>query len=85
MGEEAWTDLSEGEQPEALIRLRLGPADARYGGDLVAGAKGAVAYYGRYPSTKEGKDALVKAAQTYESLGLLAEAAATLRGRCHGG
>jgi 3-aminobutyryl-CoA ammonia-lyase len=45
MGEEAWTDLSEGEQPEALIRLRLGPADARYGGDLVAGAT-AMAIFG---------------------------------------
>jgi len=45
MGDEAWTDLSEGEQPEALIRLRLGPADARYGGDLVAGAT-AMAIFG---------------------------------------
>lgn len=45
MGEEAWTDLSEGEPPEALIRLRLGPADARYGGDLVAGAT-AMAIFG---------------------------------------
>jgi acyl-CoA hydrolase len=45
MGREAWTDLSEGQQPEALIRLRLGPADARYGGDLVAGAT-AMAIFG---------------------------------------
>jgi len=45
MGREAWTDLGEGQQPEALIRLRLGPADARYGGDLVAGAT-AMAIFG---------------------------------------
>lgn len=33
-----WTDIEEGEQPEAVIRFRLSPADARYGRDLVAGA-----------------------------------------------
>jgi acyl-CoA hydrolase len=37
--------MGESEQPEALIRLRLGPADARYGGDLVAGAT-AMAIFG---------------------------------------
>jgi acyl-CoA hydrolase len=42
---DAWTDLREGQLPEALIRLRLGPADARYGGDLVAGAT-AMAIFG---------------------------------------
>jgi 3-aminobutyryl-CoA ammonia-lyase len=45
MVEDAWTDLREGQLPEALIRLRLGPADARYGGDLVAGAT-AMAIFG---------------------------------------
>lgn len=47
-------------------------------GDLVAGARGAIAYHAKYPGTKEGQDALLKAAQTYEALGLLSDAAATL-------
>ncbi len=38
MGEQTWTDVSDGELPEALIRFRLSPADARYGGNLVAGS-----------------------------------------------
>lgn len=45
MGEDDRTALSGSERPEALIRLRLGPADARYGGDLVAGAT-AMAIFG---------------------------------------
>ncbi|MCB0351202.1 MAG: tetratricopeptide repeat protein [Bdellovibrionales bacterium] len=47
-------------------------------GDLMAGAQSAVAYYEKYPNTKEGLDALMKAAQTYESLGQLSEAAQVL-------
>jgi acyl-CoA synthetase (AMP-forming)/AMP-acid ligase II len=45
MGEETQTDVSENRESEALIRLRLGPGDARYGGDLVAGAT-AMAIFG---------------------------------------
>ncbi len=38
MSDATWSDVDAGELPEAVIRLRLGPADVRYGHDLVAGA-----------------------------------------------
>jgi tetratricopeptide (TPR) repeat protein len=46
--------------------------------DLVGAAASAALYNEKFPDTKEGHDALVKAAQTYESLGLVDEAAQTL-------
>jgi 3-aminobutyryl-CoA ammonia-lyase len=45
MGNETRIDVSETTEMEVLIRLRLGPDDARYGGDLVAGAT-AMAIFG---------------------------------------
>jgi cellulose synthase operon protein C len=47
-------------------------------GDMVAGAQAAVRYFEKYPDTKEGIDALMKAAQTYESMGQLNDAAKIL-------
>lgn len=47
-------------------------------GDLMAGAQASLKYYERYPNGKDGLDALMKAAQTYESMGQLSEAAAVL-------
>lgn len=47
-------------------------------GNLMAGAKSSVLYYEKYSETKEGQTALLKAAQTYESLGQLIEAADVL-------
>ncbi len=44
-------------------------------GDVMAGAAAAVRYYDKYPNTKDGLDALLKAAQSYESMGQLKEAA----------
>lgn len=46
--------------------------------DLVGAAASAVLYNEKFPDSKEGRDALVKAAQTYENLGLVEEAAHTL-------
>jgi cellulose synthase operon protein C len=47
-------------------------------GDLMGGASSSVAYYEKYKDTKEGLDSLIKAAQTYESIGQLPYAADTL-------
>lgn len=47
-------------------------------GDLMAGARSAVAYFEKYSDKKEGHEALLKAAQTYEALGQLNEAADVL-------
>ncbi|OFZ19014.1 MAG: hypothetical protein A2Z20_11580, partial [Bdellovibrionales bacterium RBG_16_40_8] len=46
--------------------------------ELMSGAASAVAYYLRYPDGKDGLDALMKAAQTYESMAQLYDAANTL-------
>jgi len=48
------------------------------GGDLTGGAMAAIAYSNRFPKTKESVDALMKAAQTYESMGQLRQAANVL-------
>jgi cellulose synthase operon protein C len=47
-------------------------------GNLVDGSNASINYYNKYPETKEGRDALLKAAETYETLGLLDKAATTL-------
>lgn len=47
-------------------------------GELMAGAKSSVAYFEKYPTSKDGLNALMKAAQTYESLGQLRLAADVL-------
>lgn len=47
-------------------------------GDLMGGANSAVKYFEKFPDTKDGIDALMKAAQTYESIGQLQEAAGVL-------
>ncbi len=46
--------------------------------DPMSGAKSLVAYFEKYPSSKEGLQALIKAAQTFESLGQLQPAAEVL-------
>lgn len=46
--------------------------------DYWGGAQAAVEYYDRYPQSKEGTNALLKAAQTYESTAQLEEAAQVL-------
>jgi cellulose synthase operon protein C len=43
--------------------------------DFTGGAQAAEHYYDRYPTTKNGMDALLKAAQSYESMGQLEPAA----------
>lgn len=45
MNDTTTNDADEAAETEVLIRLRLGPGDARYGGDLVAGAT-AMAIFG---------------------------------------
>lgn len=45
MSDETANEVGEAAGEEVLIRLRLGPGDARYGGDLVAGAT-AMAIFG---------------------------------------
>lgn len=45
MSDETANEAGEAAGEEVLIRLRLGPGDARYGGDLVAGAT-AMAIFG---------------------------------------
>lgn len=47
-------------------------------GDLMAGAQAAIRYFEKFPTSKEGLDALLKAAQTYEAIGQLTEAANVL-------
>ena len=45
MNDETANDADGAARADVLIRLRLGPGDARYGGDLVAGAT-AIAIFG---------------------------------------
>ena len=45
MNDATTNDAGEAAEADVLIRLRLGPGDARYGGDLVAGAT-AMAIFG---------------------------------------
>ncbi len=47
-------------------------------GDSFSGAESAVAYYDKYPKSKEAVDALLRAAQTYEDTAQLEEAAKVL-------
>ena len=44
-------------------------------GDVEAGAAAAVHYFEKYPNTKEGLDALIKADQSYESMAQIKDAA----------
>jgi cellulose synthase operon protein C len=47
-------------------------------GNLLQGAQAAVHYYDSFPNSKESVDALLKSAQTYESMGQLKEASDVL-------